>query len=341
MSRPEHPSERLRDALRQLAEADAAELIAAARERARARASKTIEDAMVEELLAAAARAPGARARAPHTGARPPHAEAQDGAGDAWWTYCVLFAADAANIPGGLEGIEPPGMVEVLREDDLAALVSRVPTSEYNDARLREHLEDLAWVERTARRHEAVLEAALAHVTIVPLRLCTIYLDEQGVRRFLREHAASLERSLAKVEGCAEWGVKLFADESAPEPENEDAPAASTVRAGAAYLAQRQRARERSERASELRASCAEAVHERISMVAREATVNPPQRPELHGREMTMLLNGAYLVANDRVAELHEAARALQAEWGQHGFVIELTGPWPAYNFVSGAGVMP
>jgi hypothetical protein len=57
---------------------------------------------------------------------------------------------------------------------------------------------------------------------------------------------------------------------------------------------------------------------------------------------MAMLLNGAYLVAKDRAAELREAVSALKAEWETQGFVIELTGPWPAYNFVSGAaGVMP
>jgi len=40
-------------------------------------------------------------------------------------------------------------------------------------------------------------------------------------------------------------------------------------------------------------------------------------------------------------AESPEAARALQEEWRGEGFTIELTGPWPPYNFVSGAaGVM-
>lgn len=55
-----------------------------------------------------------------------------------------------------------------------------------------------------------------------------------------------------------------------------------------------------------------------------------------------MLLNGVYLVASERAPELHETVRALQSEWETHGFVIELTGPWPAYNFASEAGeVMP
>ena len=55
-----------------------------------------------------------------------------------------------------------------------------------------------------------------------------------------------------------------------------------------------------------------------------------------------MLLNGAYLVARDRAAEVGDAVADLRAHWEPQGFEIELTGPWPAYNFVSGAaGIVP
>jgi gas vesicle protein GvpL/GvpF len=322
-------SERLRDALRALAEADAPGLIAEVRDRARQRAAKLLEDALVQELLEAAARTRSA------DGAESPSAATT------WWVYCVVSAADAANVPPGLEGVEPGSVVELVREGKLAALISAVPAAEFNDIRLREHLEDLGWVERTARRHEAVLEQTLRHMTIVPMRLCTIYHDAGGVRRLLRKHADSLERSLAKVDRCAEWGVKVFADTSTPLTEEEQEVAELTERPGATYLVHRQRERERAQQASELRASCAETVQEQISALAREAKSNPLQRPELHGRNMQMLLNGAYLVANDRVSELQQAIRTLQDEWEHRGFVIDLTGPWPAYNFVSGAGGMP
>jgi hypothetical protein len=328
MSRSRPPSERLRGALRELAEADAAEVVAEARERARARAAKLIEDALVDELLVAVERAGAAGQRSSE---------------QAWWAYCVLSARDVAGVPPQLEGIAPGSVVEVVGEGALAALVSAVPGDEYDDVRLRENLEDLEWLERTARRHEAVLEAALGNVTIVPLRLCTLYRDLDGVRRLLREHSEALRDSLTKLGGCVEWGVKVFAP--ADEQEQEPVPEQTEPRGerpGATYLINRQRERERAERASELRARCVDEVHQRVSSLARESASNPPQRPELHGREMAMLLNGAYLVAKDRAAELREAVSALKAEWETQGFVIELTGPWPAYNFVSGAaGVMP
>ncbi len=85
--------------------------------------------------------------------------------------------ADAPAEPADLEGVEPGTSIELISDGELAALVSPVPLPEYGDEQLRVHLEDLAWVERTARRHEDVLEAALREATIVPLRLCTLYRD--------------------------------------------------------------------------------------------------------------------------------------------------------------------
>lgn len=262
---------------------------------------------------------------------------------DAWWSYCVLWAQDAS-VASGLEGLEPGSRVEPVYHDVLAALVSRVPLAEYGDEPLRAHLEDLAWVERTARRHEAVLDVALREATIVPLRLCTLYRDREGVARLLEEHGETLSQGLRRVEGCLEWGVKVFADPRSPSRPDEPPPPGgegSTQGRGASYLLRRQQERALAEKAGEVRARCVDVVHERVGALSRASIANPPQRPEAHGREQTMLLNGAYLVERDRRAELERVIESLREEWGALGFTIELTGPWPAYNFVSGAaGVM-
>ena len=47
-----------------------------------------------------------------------------------------------------------------------------------------------------------------------------------------------------------------------------------------------------------------------------------------------MIMNGAYLVERERDDELREALEQLRTEHRERGLVLELTGPWPAYNFV-------
>ena len=48
-----------------------------------------------------------------------------------------------------------------------------------------------------------------------------------------------------------------------------------------------------------------------------------------------MLLNGAYLVSREHEQELAQMADSLRERWSASGFQLELTGPWPPYNFVS------
>jgi hypothetical protein len=333
------PEPTLRALLRDLARADAEDLVQEARDGARARAKTMLEDALVDELLAAAGALgePRRPATPPGTGAREPSPT-----GDAWWAYCVL-SAQHAPAAAGLEGIEPGTRVEAVVDGELAALVSPVPLAEYGDERLREHLEDIEWLERTARGHETVLERVLHRASIVPLRLCTLYHDRDGVRQMLREHAGALTGSLDEVEGATEWGVKVFREQedAATESSAEEAGESERPTSGAGYLASRQRERRVAQQRDEMREECAEDVHAAVVEIAREARVNPVQRPEAHGREAEMILNGAYLVDQDRVGEFSRSVSLLQARWGPRGFAVELTGPWPPYNFVSeSAGII-
>jgi hypothetical protein len=50
-----------------------------------------------------------------------------------------------------------------------------------------------------------------------------------------------------------------------------------------------------------------------------------------------MVLNGVYLVPVSAETRFHAQIRALGQEFASLGLQLELTGPWPAYNFVPGA----
>jgi hypothetical protein len=51
-----------------------------------------------------------------------------------------------------------------------------------------------------------------------------------------------------------------------------------------------------------------------------------------------MVLNAAYLVEAARVEQLREVAARGEAEHQPLGARVEVSGPWPPYNFVPGAG---
>jgi hypothetical protein len=307
----------LRKALASLAAEDVGQVIQEARAGARARARELIEDVLVEEIVAAAA----------GTQQRPEPEE-----GSALWAYCVLAPEAARSMPR-IDGIESGSVVECVEDGELAAFVSEVPLADYGDERLREHLNDIDWVEQTARAHEAVLDQALTHATIVPLRLCTLFRDRDGVRAMLQAQRESLLAGLKTLDGRAEWGLKLFVDPArlpAVESDNGESD-------GLGYLNRKQRERDAREAAGENASRYAAEAHERLAGLADAARANPVQRPEAHGHTGDMVLNGVYLVRLEREAELMRLVEGLRGQWAADGIDLELTGPWPGYNFAAGA----
>jgi hypothetical protein len=326
------PSRRVTDGLEQWAAGRAPDVLA----RAEAEAVALLRDALVQAALRGRERAPSdvSAARTEPPGSRP-------AAGDLVWAYCVA-AADAA-LPASLgEGVASTPVARV-ESAGLVALVSRVPRIEFGETPLRDNLNDMPWLERVARQHETVLERALAATTIVPLRMCTLYESEDSVQEMLGREREALTQALAALDGRQEWGVKLLVDPGRLAEEARvrggDAEAfeneLQSSGEGGAYLVRRRQERHVRELAHGLAAQVAEEVHARLQDWALDAIRRPPQNRELSGHAGEMLLNGAYLIETERVDGLRKLVAELEDRHAALGARIELTGPWPPYNFVA------
>ena len=305
--------------------------------RAEAEAAAALRDA----LLAAATRGPGSGAtRAPRrpekrTAAKPAEPD------EFLWAYCVLRAG--GGHPPAMRGVgEDAGQVERVEAAGLAALVSRVPAADFGAEPLRDNLNDLAWLEGVARAHEAVLDQSLRTSTMVPLRLCTLYESEDSVRQMLEGQHDAFAHALDVLAGREEWGLKMLVDPDrlarearahSEEAERFEQELGATS-GGGAYMLRRRFERHVRELSDSLAREVAEQVHARVQDWAIDAVSLPPQNRELSGHEGEMLLNAAYLVEADRVAGLEELVAELEARYESLGARLELTGPWPPYNFV-------
>ncbi len=316
-------------------------LVDAATDTAGSRAPRGKQAASPVAQEAVAAESPPAPAPAkPAVAAGSPPAPAPE-RDELVWAYCVLRAGD--EFPEDLPGVHPASGVRPVRGDDLIALVSSVPRGQFGSEPLHRNMNDIGWLERVARAHERVLDATLQLSTIVPLRLCTLYETADGVARMLeREHDAFAE-ALQRLEGRAEWAVKVLIDEErlmraaqtsgghngATERELEGQSEAG------AYMLRRRLEREYRAAADALASEVAQEVHAGLQGWAIDTVTRPPQNRELSGHEGTMVLNAAYLLPHERVDELRELVAGLEARYAELGARIELSGPWPPYNFVS------
>jgi len=254
--------------------------------------------------------------------------------GHCLWLYAVAGAA--GTFPAGLAGVGGAAAVP-LRAAGLMAVVAVVDQAEFGADALRRDLEDLDWLDRTARAHHAVIEAVAGEYPVVPARLATVYSSAAAVETMLRERAADFREALARIAGRSEWGVKAFvATPIGPErPSGSAAEGTGRIPPGAGtnYLRRRREqltARQDARREAAVSAQAVDAELSRLSVTARHY---PPQAPDLAGRPATMVFNAAFLVADERAGEFVAAVSELAAH---HPAVqLTLTGPWPAYSFAA------
>jgi Gas vesicle synthesis protein GvpL/GvpF len=354
--------ESLREAIEVFAAEHAPELVAEARAEAAAKVRSILTEAMAESLLDhvgehLGARSPARRPRpqprreTPADRGRDPAAEPVPAESEheataappvsaelAYYVYGVTWAGEA-EMPEQVPGVDPRHPAELVEQHGLAAITSRVSLAEFGEEALHDNLNDVGWLEEKARAHEEVLDDALSRMTVVPMRLCTIYRSADQVEGVLASEHDAFADALRRLEGKAEWGVKLIAEPGAVEraaaPRGTDASVEGRGEsAGAAYMNRKRREAELRERADAVAEGWADVVHTRLAACASEALLNPLQNPEVSGHTGEMLLNGVYLVDNRDADAFSEAVDALSGEFRSRGAAVELTGPWPPYNFV-------
>jgi len=260
--------------------------------------------------------------------------------GQGWYVYCVVAADERPQLEGQ-PAVHSGSEIRLIGDEQLSAVASTVPLDEFGAEALRRNLEDMAWLERAARSHQAVLDRVLDSATaIVPMRLCTIFDDEEGIREMLAREHEHLLGSLERVRDHSEWSVKALADPAAVEAavrarSAAAAPDAGAAGAGHAYVARKREERSLRERSRELVEAAAEEVHARLSEESEAHTLLPPQRREVSGRSGEMVLNGAYLVHRSRADAFRAAVAELTETQRGVGLELDLSGPWAPYNFVA------
>lgn len=247
------------------------------------------------------------------------------------WMYGVTGGDPGAFADGvaGVGGASP----RTITAAGLTAIVGDVGDREYSEAALRRNLEDLDWLALTARAHHAVLEAAAERGPVVPMRLATLFASDDGVTGTLQERAEDFRQALSLISARSEWGIKAYAVKPAAPAgaAGEPGRAGPAAGPGATYLQRRRAQLTASQDARSEALASARTVYAEMSRFAVSSRLYPPQAPDLAGQQTPMVLNAAYLVADERAGEFAAAIKDLAAS---HRFVqLTLTGPWPAYSF--------
>ncbi|AKU95002.1 gas vesicle synthesis protein [Labilithrix luteola] len=274
-----------------------------------------------------------------------------DASTSATYVYCVVKAAPrnptsmsgraptVGRLPKGLCGTGKPRILDA--GDGYYLLVTSAPLSLYGGAVIDAQLSDLDWVVERANEHEALVEHATRLGTVVPMKLFTLFGNDERALTHVRKMKRTLERVVEQIAGCEEWALRVLFDPtraasaaSAETPSKKRAvhqDRGSSDKSGTSFLLAKKAADEERRHAGAHGAEVVEDLYERLESLVRSARTRESANGDLAEH---IVLDAAFLVPHASVRKLvslvERAAKAIVDD----GFDVSLSGPWPAYSFI-------
>ena len=269
---------------------------------------------------------PRRRAPAPRANAR------RDGRGGGDDAGVAAPERALAGVPSGVPGAGPVRLLDAGRS--LWLVVSDVPLSRFDSAPLERALQNLEWVSACAVGHERVIEHFVPHGAVLPAKLFTVFTTDESALGRVDAHRGALGRAFQRVAGRDEWGVRLRFDEARAletvrARASRRAPAA---RPGTGFLVLKKAQQDAVRRLLDDARGEADALFTRLARIADDARRRTPSATELQAR---LLLDAAFLVSRPHAPRFRAAVERAGASLTGRGYDVSLTGPWPAYSFVT------
>ena len=251
------------------------------------------------------------------------------------YVYCVVPATlSVSDAPRGIDR----ALVHRVVRGELAALVSSVDAADYTGDRPSERMEDPEWLTPRAVAHDAIVTWAADRAPVVPFPMWIMFSDGAAVSQMLASRAPALRDTLERVTGARELCVRVLADRTALANAAEKMDSAlsaleeqaNVAPPGQAYLLRRKLAEVRKAATRDAAARIAEETHDALSGSSRASVA----RASAVAEEPGVLLDGAYLVADDRYEGFRAVLTGLIAAYEPAGLHFDFTGPWPPYHFV-------
>jgi len=254
------------------------------------------------------------------------------------YLYCFTRAGAARKIAAA--GVDERSVVTALEGSAAAAVFSTVAIHEFTGDAAAPGEQDPQQLVLRVCRHEQVIEEVMREAPVLPVRFGTVFSSGQLLEKFLAGKEQEVARILDRISDKEEWAVKGFLDGAratewlmASDPVLAESRRQLPAAAGARYLRQK-RLDAQAEEA--LRLWCRELldqVQSRLEPHAVDASAIRLQPGNVTGRTDEMVLNVAYLMLKSSLAAFRKEVESLGNAYAQQGLTLELTGPWPPYNF--------
>jgi len=232
------------------------------------------------------------------------------------YLYGISTKAPKAEIAGSVDG---KSKVEHLDASGLVAWFSRVPADEFGE-RLASNMENLEWLAGASVRHQRVVSQIAEATTLLPARFGTVFNSVPSLAEHVRAEKDKLSKTLARIEGTEEWGVKLFLNPSPPASPIEVSSGRDYLRAKSAMIQVKKH--------TQLDPDVVEFARELQAIAAESAPAG-----KVSSGQNNLEWQASFLVRKRDRPKWDKLLERYATRWADRR-EIQCTGPWPPYSFV-------
>lgn len=254
------------------------------------------------------------------------------------YVYGIMHDGNV-NPSGQVMGIDGEHPLIAVGEGNIHAAASKVSLEVFGEGKIDNYLEDMVWVEEKARKHFEIQQHLFSSGIFLPVKFCTIYSDAEHLRDFLKERSSKFEDAFSYFADKEEWTVKVYCDRKKLlerkmlEEKERIRDQQNSASKGASYFMLKRLESTLEEKTREDLAKMREKIWKKLSSIAEEALINKNLSRQVTERTEDMILNASLLMRSDRTGLLDTGAAAAEEEFKASRIRVELTGPWPVYNF--------
>ncbi len=255
--------------------------------------------------------------------------------------YLFCFACPAAIAAVGGPGLEDTRAVSCEVAGGVVAVVAPVNVEEYSGPASEANLRDLGWMAPRVFHHETVIERVMRSSPVLPARFGTIFASQQSMERFLARHHIAITSFLESITGKEEWAVKGFLERSKAEErlvEADDRFLKLPSSPGIRYMQLQRLRAEAGKAVASWAATLVRAIGEELELEADDVRTMKLRAPDAPEKLLEEIANWAFLLRREAVGRFRERVEHVGARYREQGVHLEVSGPWPPYNFCPSLG---
>ncbi|MRX56642.1 gas vesicle protein GvpL [Bacillus idriensis] len=266
--------------------------------------------------------------------------------GDLIYLYGLIPTEEEAlqQLFPSLTGFDGKRKLYTILIDNVTAVVCELDSDDYSEEAIKDKIDsDMEWLQEKALHHHETVAALYKCFTIIPLKFCTIYKNEESLQQTIQSNVSQIEETLSMLQGNEEWNVKIYSDDK--ELKKQISENNSAIEAKKKEISELPRGRQffekkkidkltQDELENEKNRVC-EQVHEKLKEHSLHAAIKKNWSKDVTGLKENMAWNSVFLLPISSVENFLKEIKRFEQELGGTGWRFEATGPWPAYHFSS------